>query len=532
MGWKLSESLTRKPLLKKRPSGKFIMQPTQVEDISRLIEQDSSGNFSEMGCMKTSTAEWLWQGKTKHIPNPRVLVITTKSGKGTYFESLSEVLPDWDVYTTSTTRTSMVLGSKVVPVDVALPDPLFMRPVVVVAHYHCFTNNACVPKQKLGENGLPIVEEGGLFVMTEPRCNKLLRMHWDMVIVDEAHRLKNPDAQWTRNIKRIKAQYKHVMTGTGFINNPAEIWSLLNFLFPNTYTSYWKFREKFCEESNEAGYRKIVGIKPETEREFKELVRTVGVRRTMIEMFPDISEPIETVVSVELNATQRKMYNEIKEELHTYDMAGVPLHTPNVLSALNRLRQIAVATPEVLEDYFDPVGERRIIKVKLREPSSKLDAAMEVIDGLEWDSERRDQVVVFSNFRDPLELLEKRLTKSDIPYLRLNTEMNEKTRYELWHDIFPQKNHQVFLTTLSLGSESINLSCANRAIFLDQSWSMKDNIQAKGRIYRPGQTAVAQFIYIRAEDTVDQRVLESNIEKAGWFAQIFGTEDEDYSDTE
>jgi SNF2 family DNA or RNA helicase len=152
---------------------------------------------------------------------------------------------------------------------------------------------------------------------------------------------------------------------------------------------------------------------------------------------------------------------------------------------------------------------------------------MEIIEGLEWDDERKDQIVVFSAFRDPLELMQRRLEKANIPYLRLMPEMNEKQRYELWHNTWTKKEHQVFLSTLAVGSESINLSAANRAIFLDQSWSPAMNKQAIGRIYRPGQTGVAQLIYIRANNTVDYRILDTVNEKTGWFKQIFGADEDD-----
>jgi hypothetical protein len=523
----VASAAKRKPLLKKRPSGKFYMHDFQREDLTKLVEQESSANFSEMGAMKTSTAEWLWQHKTRHIPNPRVLVITTKSGKGTYYESLPEILPEWDVFTVSTKKNQLVVGSKPVPWDVELPNPLYMRPVVVLAHYNCFSNRACLPSQKKGEDGMPIINPDGTFEMNVPKCTALLRMHWDMIVVDEAHRMKNHDTQWTRNIKKLKTQFRHIMTGTGFVNNPAEIWSLLNFLYPKHYSSYWKFREAYCEEEYVSGYRKIVGIKPQKENEFRDIIKRVGVRRTMIECFPDIKEPIETVIPVELNPTQRKMYDNILQDLWTMDSKGVPLHSPNVLSALSRLRQVAVATPEVIKDEFDWKEGKRIIKVKLNDPSSKLDATMEVIEGLAWDKENKDQVVVFSNFKDPLHLLKLRLDKANIRYLHLTADMNEKDRYQMWHEEWPKKNHQVFLCTLAVGSESINLSSAHRAIFLDQAWSPAMNKQAIGRIYRPGQTGVAQLIYIRAENTVDYRVLDAVTTKHGWFQQVFGVREEE-----
>lgn len=521
----------RKPLLKPKPTGKFKQQPFQVDDLAYLGEiPGGSANWSEMGSFKTSTCEWLIEQKTSHIRNPRVLVITTKTGKGPYLESLWEVLPEFDVYNVSIQKGyQLVIGSRTTPWSMGLPNPLAMRPIIVLAHFHCFTNKACLPQQIQQNvtlpNGkvkkVPKLNDDGTFAMTTPKVD-LLSRHWDMIVVDEAHRMKNHDAQWSHNIKLLKAPYRHVMTGTGFVNNPAEIWSLLNFVWPDQFRSYWKFREYFCEEDDYNGYRKIVGIKRNREQEFRELVRKVGVRRTMLECFPNIKEPIETVVPVELSPIQRSMYEGIKQELMAMDAQGIPLHSPNVISALNRLRQISVATPKVTGDHYDEIKERRIIEVELTEPSSKLDATMEIIDGLEWDSEDRQQVVVFSNFKQPLELLKTRLTKAKIPHLHLRAEQNDKERYELWHEKWPKKEHQVFLCTLGVGSESINLTTAHRAIFLDQSWSPAQNAQAIGRIYRPGQTGACQLIYIRAEGTVDYRVLDSTNEKRGWFQSIFG----------
>ena len=321
------------------------------------------------------------------------------------------------------------------------------------------------------------------------------------------------------------------MTGTGFVNNPAEIWSLLDFLYSGQRSSphanivnsrgYWAFREYFCEEDDSSGYRKIVGIKPDKEDEFKQLVRDIGVRRTMLECFPHIAEPIETEVPVDLSPYQRKMYNDLVDELWALDQQGVPLHSPNVLSLLTRLRQVTGAQIEVASSEWNPKLERRETRVRFTEPSSKLDAVMEVLDGLEWDSERKDQVVVFSAFKGPLDLLATRLEKAKIPFLHMKAEMNDKQRYELWHETWWKKEHQVFLSTLDLGAESINLSAAHRAIFIDQLWSPAKNKQAIGRVYRPGQTGAVQLIYIRARDTVDYRVLDAVNTKHSWFKAIF-----------
>src|SRR4029079_8160874 len=140
----------------------------------------------------------------------------------------------------------------------------------------------------------------------------------------------------------------------------------------------------------------VVGVKDETREEFRTLVRHWGVRRTLTEVMPHIKEPIKMRRDVELSDIQRRMYKEIKSELKALDAKGEPFHSPNVLSALQRLRQICVATPEVVSDEYDPINERRVIRIKLVEPSSKLDELMDIIEELQWDDDEKQQVVVFS----------------------------------------------------------------------------------------------------------------------------------------
>lgn len=84
--------------------------------------------------------------------------------------------------------------------------------------------------------------------------------------------------------------------------------------------------------------------------------------------------------------------------------------------------------------------------------------------------------------------------------------------------------YRVFMSTLQLGGESINLSPARHVVFLDRSWSPKDNAQGIGRIRRPGQTRQPVVIHINAKNTTDQHIEKVNIMKHGWFHEIFGEE--------
>jgi SNF2 family DNA or RNA helicase len=152
------------------------------------------------------------------------------------------------------------------------------------------------------------------------------------------------------------------------------------------------------------GYEKVIGVKPERKDDFRAIVRSLGPRRTLTEVMPHIKEPIFVPHEVDLNPIQRKMYDQIKGELQTLDQNGVPMYAANVLSLLQRLRAICVATPQVVEEYYDEKEARMKQRSSLVEPSSKIDAVMEILDGLEWDEERKDPVVIFSNFVGPLDV--------------------------------------------------------------------------------------------------------------------------------
>ena len=517
----------------------------QLEDLEQLLSQDASANWSQMGCYKTSTALWLTEGKTTTVDNPSVLIVTTRSGKGAYFRDIPRCTErPWQVFNVKSDGVYLMANcTSEIKVAKYLPDVISF-PHIVVTHYNTFSKSHlgkkewCTNCNGTGKVSLDYLDNkekcpvclGAKRVPKELRlCDYIMRKEWDVLILDEAHRIKNGDTKWTGNLKKIQAKTKHIMTGSGFVNRPDEIWSLFNFLDKGNYRSYWAFRDEFCEIDNWSGYSTIVGLNPYKVSKFKRIRKEFGPRRTKPECFPDLTEPIIEDIYVDLNPTQRRMYNEIRSALMLLDQKGEPLHSPNVLSQLQRMRQIAVATPDVIGDYYDNAEQRRIVKIQLIEPSTKLDAMMEVIEGLEWDAEDKQQIVVFSNFNDPLTMLQNRLNKAGIKWVRLLQKDSDQERYHKW-STFPDKKAQVFLSTIKLGGESIDLTSASYVAFLDMDWAPANNDQAIARVWRPGfDTSVnGAPIVIRlfAKDTVDKYILDTNEMKGKWFKTIFHDDDD------
>jgi len=488
---------------------RYEVRDWQRRDLNYLSPMPYSANWSQMGCFKTSTGLWLLE--KKKVRN--ALIITSKMGKGAYFSDFYRCLPHtWELYNLGIHGATLRIEDFEKKVNL-IEELMVTRmghhnhPRVFLAHFDIFTEAANNSSYEKSKDRMGIVD-------------RLRQIEWDVILVDEAHRLKNRKAQWTVNIKRMKAKQKHIMTGTGFVNNPAEMWSLLNFLDKDTWSSYWTFRNYFCDQIIDArGFRHIRGSLPYRVDEFRDLRKRLGPRHTMARVHKGITKPIESIHEVELKTDQKRMYDEIKNLLRTLDQQGIPLSSPNVLSQLNRLRQICVGTPKVLNHAFDQKQNRMVTDITLVEPSTKLDEVMTILNELD---EPDQKVVVFSNFKDPLLLLEARLEKAGIKYLHMEQSHSERQRYTMWHDVFPNGDHKVFMSTLALGGESINLSCAQYLIFLDKSWSPKDMMQAVGRVYRPGQTGAVEVIYINAKGTVDRYVQSKLTTKGKWFDEIFG----------
>ena len=447
--------------------------------------EGGSANWNDMGLGKTTSAIWHFtQLKCK-----KVLIITTKTGKTTYFETLPHIRPDMAMF-------NLKAGLEEIPTEDG----------VYLAHYNLFQYS------RIKKN-----DPGARYKRREPNhlCQLLLAQEWDMVILDEAHRIKSREAQCTKNIRKLKSKYRHIMTGTGFINDPSEVWQLLNWLNPNKWESYWGFRNAYCNIINVGGFAKVKGIKPGLEDSFRNILRNVGVRHSKAEVFPDLPEKYYKEVVVDLNPTQARMYKQIVEVLEALDQGGTPLWTTNVLSQMARLRQISAATPRVVREYWDEESMKRMMEVELEEPSSKLDALMEILEDTD------EPIVVFSEWRGVVKLALERFKKAGISYVHLRSEDSDEERAAKVQ-AFQSGRGQVFISTLKLGSESITVTRASTVVFLDRSWSPKDNKQAEDRLHRPGQKNAVEVIDIVARHTIDNRIKAVNKEKNGWFAEIFG----------
>ena len=184
---------------------------------------------------------------------------------------------------------------------------------------------------------------------------------------------------------------------------------------------------------------------------------------------------------------------------------GQPVPAPVAVAKLTRLRQFAAAFA-----YRDDEG-----KMRMAEPSCKLDALMELLEDTD------EPLVVYSQFKQLIRMAEKRLDDEKISYVSLTGDTPNEARGELVQK-FQSGQSRVFLATTRAGGVGITLHRASTVVFLDRSWSPADNLQAEDRLHRIGQKNAVQVIVIQSNGTVDREV-EARLElKWSWIRSILG----------
>lgn len=317
-------------------------------------------------------------------------------------------------------------------------------------------------------------------------------VYWFHIVADECHRMKNRKARQTKALKKLKSKYRTAMSGTPVINAPHDLWSVLNWLYPESFTSFWSFYKRYVkyEVMYPHGYHKVLGPNEEALPELHQKMAGYYVRHTKEEVLPELPEKYYTTVLVDLEPKQRKAYNEMKSDLLAWigKHENEPLVAPVVISQLVRLQQFALAYME-----YDGDG-----KLRMSEPSAKLDALMDIIDDL-----GDQQLVVFSQYKQPLVLASKRLVDAGISFTWLTGAEKAEVRTTNIAD-FQAGKKQVILGTISAGGVGVTLTAASTIVFLDRSWSPAINLQAEDRLHRIGQKSAVQVIDIMARDTVDK----------------------------
>jgi SNF2 family DNA or RNA helicase len=347
-------------------------------------------------------------------------------------------------------------------------------------------NVLLLPKSKPTQ---PVVVLANWDILNTEPGKQLQQITWDWVIADEAHAIRNRKTARTQLFRDLQCQNATMLTGTPIDSIPSELWTMLNFLHPDVFSSYWRFREQFVlTDIEEQGYSTGGGYggKPVGAKNMDimhDLISPWYIRRTRAET--GLAEPMTVPVFIDMPDAQRKRYEQVASESLIDLGDGTDLSITAVIARLVRLRQVSVS-PELLF-----AGE---------ETSGKVDAAVQMCQT--YPSE---QLVFACTFRKGVEILVREMQMAGISADYIHGERKDLDEVV---QRFRKGNFRVLCMTPVVGGFGHDLEVARIVTFVDEPWSSILRKQIVGRVARLGQTRDVVVHILLNTDSVDEAVRE------------------------
>jgi superfamily II DNA or RNA helicase len=350
---------------------------------------------------------------------------------------------------------------------------------------------------------------------------EIIRREFDLVILDEAQRIKNWRTKTADKVKRLRSPYAFVLTGTPLENRLDELYSIFQFIDPTILGPLWRFNNRYYEtERRSSGSYKVLGYK-----NLDELRRRIApnvLRRVREEVLLDLPERIESNFFVEMTGPQWAAYEEYEQRVAKL-MAQArrrPL-TPEqhqiLLGCLVKMRLIcnalALHDPEIKPQDHEKTAP------KLRELRELL--------GEQVASNGR-KAILFSQWSKMLALTEPMMERLGLGWVKLTGDVPTKKRGALIEQFFEDPKCKVFLST-DAGGVGLNLQAASMVINLDLPWNPAVLDQRIARAHRHGQPHVVNVVNLIAKGTIEERMLDTLAAKRAVFEAAFN-EDSDVTD--
>jgi SNF2 family DNA or RNA helicase len=330
--------------------------------------------------------------------------------------------------------------------------------------------------------------------------------HADLIVLDEAQRIKNWEAKTSRAVKKLRSKYAVVLTGTPLENKLEELYSIVQFVDDRRLGPAFQFlhdHRVLDEHGNLQGYRNLDKI--------REKLEPILLRRTRAEVLSQLPERTDNTVYVEMTDAQRGPYTE-----QQYTLAR--LVAKKYLTEVDRRRVLCcIANLRMLCDST-------FLYDKQTNVSPKLEEFGELMRDLVAAGPHK--VVVFSQWEQMLRKAAEVLDGLKVGYAMLTGKLPGKERRRLLERFREDADCRVFLST-DAGGTGLNLQTADTVINLEVPWNPTLLEQRIARVHRMGQSRPVQVLNLVTRNSIEERVLKALDMKRSLFEGIFdGTTDE------
>jgi len=311
----------------------------------------------------------------------------------------------------------------------------------------------------------------------------------DVIILDEAQRIKNWQTKTAMSVKRLKSRYAFVLTGTPVENRIDEIYSIVQFLDPYLFGPLFRFNRAYYqldEKGRPIGYKNLDRL--------HEKLRPVMLRRRKEEVEGQLPRRQENSYFVPMHKEQMLRYEEYEHQVAR--LAALAPKRPLTKEEMERLQR-ALACMRMLCDTPYILDQSCRISPKLKELGTILDEILEDGD---------NKIIIFSEWERMLELVRHQCDERGLGFALHTGQIPQPKRRAEIHRFKKDPACRLFLSTDS-GSVGLNLQSANIVINLDMPWNPAKLEQRIARAWRKHQKRSVQVINLVAENSIEHRML-------------------------
>lgn len=338
---------------------------------------------------------------------------------------------------------------------------------------------------------------------------QLLPRQWGYVVLDEGHKIRNPDLDISLTCKQLKTHNRIILSGTPIQNNLIELWSLFDFVFPGRLGTLPVFQQQFAIPINMGGYANASNVQVQTGYKcavvLRDLISPYLLRRLKSDVAQDLPKKSEMVLFVKLTQVQQDMYEKF---IHSEDLSAILKGKRNMLMGVDILRKIC-NHPDLVDrellmrkkgyDYGNPVKSGKMLVLR---------------NLLELWKDQGHRTLLFCQTKQMLDILQKFVMDLHLNYLRMDGSTPITNRQNLVDTFNEDTSFHVFLLTTKVGGLGVNLTGADRVIIFDPDWNPSTDIQARERAWRLGQ---------KKDITIYRLMTAGSIEEKIYHRQIFKT---------
>jgi len=351
----------------------------------------------------------------------------------------------------------------------------------------------------------------------EPHRSHILNQHYDLLIIDEAHKLKNRRTKNWEFVNQINKKFVLLLTATPVQNDITELYNLVTILKPGQFGRYTQFQKEHMRDKRNPKNKEV--LRKEMERV---MIRNKRSDQDIVLTFP---KRMVKTIPIKLSSPERELYEEITNFVKKYYKRFTG-DMQNMLALITLQREICSSRDAAfitLVNMFKRSGGNeelkneilRLVKIaKEVESHSKAERAIRLI------KEINDKVIIFTEYRATQEYLMQKLAEEKITSVPYRGGFN-RGKKDWMMELF-QRKAQVMVAT-EAGGEGINLQFCNHIINYDLPWNPMRVEQRIGRIHRLGQTKDVYIYNLSTNDTIEEHILYLLHEKIKMFENVIGS---------